>query len=156
MTLSHYVLFPMGHRRFAMRSDRVAEFARPSRVYAFPHTTPLVQGVLVRRGRLIPVFDLAEVLAETPSSARPFYLIARRSNGASNECAAIPVTGECELVNASEQPCSGKLPRYVTGMLSLPAPGGKGEESVAVVDLEELLHSGTPALSGIEGAEERA
>jgi chemotaxis signal transduction protein len=120
----------------------VAELARAGRVHFFPHTTPLVQGVLVRRGRLVPVFDVAHLLSGTRSSAAGVYLIARRSVDGTYEYAAIPVTGDCELVSATEQPRSGKLPGYIRGLLSVHSQGAPDDASVGVVDLEALLRSG--------------
>ena len=139
MTPGSFILFDVGERRFAVRSDAISELALPGRVHLFPHTTPSVQGVLVRRGQLVPVLDVLPLLAAKQAPVRPFYLIARRTIGGAGECAAIPVTGECQLVNAVEQPRSAESPRYVTGLLSLPSPQGNGKEFVSVVDLEELL-----------------
>ena len=46
-----YVLLQIGERRFAMPAKNVSELAPPVRLHEFPHTTPLVAGVIVRRGR---------------------------------------------------------------------------------------------------------
>ena len=127
-----YVLFPLGKKRFALPAEAVTELARPDRLQAFPHTTRLLAGVLVRRGCILPVFDLAPVLVPAAAPPRRFYLIASRQIEGTSESTAIPVSGECELSNLAMIPPTGKLPEYVTGLLPLK------DELVEVLDLETL------------------
>jgi chemotaxis signal transduction protein len=131
-----FVLFPIGDKRFALPAEVVTELAHPGQLHAFPHTTPLLTGVLIRRGSIVPVCDVAPVLVGPSAPARRFYLIARRrwQNGAA-EAMAIPVTGECELRTAPTVPPAGKLPRYVNALLSLE------DEIVEVLDLETLMNA---------------
>jgi chemotaxis signal transduction protein len=89
-------------------------------------------GVLVRRGRIVPVFDVAQVLLGPNAPARKFYLIANRKFGRELEWTAVPVTGECELTTLETVAPTGRLPNYVIGLLSL------AEEIVEVIDLEKL------------------
>jgi len=56
--------------------------------------------VILRRGRIVPVCDVSEVLIGKRLTSRRFYLIAVRNYGTQREWIAIPVTGECELINA--------------------------------------------------------
>jgi len=133
-----YVLFPVGGKRFALPADAVAELAQPDRLHTFPHTTPLVTGVLVRRGRIVPVFDVAEVLVGPGAPIRKFYLIARR-NASEGEWVAIPVTGECELVTAKLKPVPEGADEYVTGTLKV------GEQTVEVVNLARIFSAYTEA-----------
>ena len=127
-----FVLFPLGKKRFALPANVVTELARPDRLQAFPHTAPLVTGVLVRRSHIVPVFDVAQVLIGPGAPARKFYLIATRRFGAASEWTAIPVSGECELTTAEAVPPTGKLPAYVVGLLPLE------REIVELLDLEKL------------------
>jgi chemotaxis signal transduction protein len=127
-----FVLFPIGKKRFALPAEVVTELARPDRMQSFPHTTPMLAGVLVRRSRIVPVCDVAPVLVGPSAPPRKFYLIANREFGRSTEWIAIPVTGECELQQAEMVPRTGKLPHYVAGLLSLQG------EIVEVVDLNKL------------------
>ncbi len=127
-----FVLFPLGEKRFALPAETVTELARPDRLQTFPHTTPLVAGVLLRRGRVVPVCDFAAVLVGPQAPPRKFYLIANRSFGSARERTAIPVTGECTLTSSELLPPTGKLPAYVCGLLSLE------DEIVEVLDLELL------------------
>jgi len=127
-----FVLFPLGKKRFALPAEVVTELARPDRLQPFPHTTRMLTGVLLRRGRIVPVCDIAPLLIGPEAPARKFFLIASRLFGAAKEWTAIPVTGECELANAELLPATGKLPKYVTGLLSL------ADEIVEVLDLELL------------------
>lgn len=128
-----FVLFPLGKKRFALPAERVTELARMDRVHEFPSTTPLVNGVLVRRGEVIPVCDVAQVLVGRDAPAMKFYLIAKRKFETMEERAAIPVSGDCELTNSELLPRTGELAGYVRGLLSLP------DEIVEVVDLETLM-----------------
>jgi chemotaxis signal transduction protein len=127
-----YVLFPLGKKRFALPASQVTELARPDHLQTFPHTTPLLAGVLLRRGRIIPVLDVAQVVFGPNAPARKFYLIASRTFGKEIEVTAIPVTGECELLAGEPVAPTGRLPKYVTGLLSL------RDEIVEVIDLEML------------------
>ncbi len=129
-----FVLFPLGARRFALPAGRVTELARSDRLHEFPHTTPRLQGVLVRRGRMVPVCDVAQVLIGSDVPPRKFYLIATCRFGDTSEPAAIPVTGECELATVEVRPRAGKLPDYVTGLLSMP-----GSEIIELLDLDTLV-----------------
>jgi chemotaxis signal transduction protein len=128
-----FVLFPIGKKRFALPSELVEELAQPDRLQTFPHTTPLLTGVLVRRGHIVPVCDVAQVLIGPNAPQRKFYLIAFRSSGAAPEWIAVPVTGECELAKAQAEPPPSEAPGYVTGVLHF------GEEKVEIVDLEKLM-----------------
>jgi chemotaxis signal transduction protein len=127
-----FVLFPLGRKRFALPAPKVTELARPDELQAFPHGTPLISGVLLRRGRIIPVLDVAQVVIGPDAPARRFYLIANRVFGRATELTAIPVSGECELTTSELLPRTGRLPEYVTGLLSLE------DEIIEVLSLELL------------------
>src|SRR5438270_11155712 len=109
-----FVLFPLGKKRFALPAGIVTELAKPDRLQPFPHTTPLLTGVLVRRGRIVPVFDVAQVLFGPNPPVRKFYLIANRELVGAPEWTALPVTGECELANAAPIVLTVSLPPHVT------------------------------------------
>ena len=128
-----YVLFPLGEKRFAVPAAVVTELARPDNLQTFPHRTPLLAGVLVRRGRIVPVCDVAQVLVGPDAPPRKFYLIANCQVGTRQEWTAIPVTGECELASLRPEQSSGEQPPYVMGALHL------DDETVDIVDLEKLV-----------------
>jgi chemotaxis signal transduction protein len=128
-----YVLFPLGKQRFALPAETVTELARPDNVQTFPHRTPLLTGVLVRRGKIVPVCDVAQVLVGPAAPPRKFYLIANCNFESRQELTAVPVTGECELASAARVPLTGDEPFYVSGLLAF------GDETVAIVDLEKLM-----------------
>ncbi|MEO5935822.1 MAG: chemotaxis protein CheW [Terriglobales bacterium] len=134
-----FVLFPLGKRRFALRADVVTELAQPDNLQSFPHTTNLLAGVLLRRGHIIPVLDVAQILIGPDAPARRFYLIATRKFSRNTELTAVPVSGECELLNAEMTAPAGKMPKYVTGLLSLDG------EIVEVIELEKLAAAGEAA-----------
>src|SRR5438045_9447396 len=106
-----FVLFPLGARRFAFPSEDVTELAKPDRLQIVPHRTAMLAGVLVRRGRIIPVLDVAQVLVGPDAPPRKFYLIVNRQFGLRQERTAIPVTGECELASAELFTPSGTMAR---------------------------------------------
>ena len=128
-----FVLFPLGNKRFALPAEKVTELAKPDRLQRFPQRTPLLTGVLVRRGRIVPVCDVAQALIGRGAPAGKFYLIANRQFESRKEWTAIPVTGECELTNVQPQQPQSKLPEYVMGVLSLE------NEIVEVLNLEKLI-----------------
>jgi chemotaxis signal transduction protein len=90
-------------------------------------------GVLVRRGRIVPVCDVAQVLVGPAAPLRKFYLIANCKIGARQELTAVPVTGECELASAALLPLTGQEPPYIGGLLAM------GSETVEIVALEKLV-----------------
>jgi chemotaxis signal transduction protein len=127
-----FVLFPLGKKRFALPASEVSELSRPDELQTFPHTTNLLAGVLMRRGKIVPVLDVAQIVIGPNAPQRRFYLIANRRFEKDLEWTAIPVTGECELTSAEVLAPTGKLPQYVTGLLSL------DDEIVEVIDLNRL------------------
>ena len=128
-----FVLFPLGKKRFALPAVKVSELAREDHPQTFPHTTPLLTGVILRRNQIVPVADIAPVLIGPETPARKFYLVVNRVGKRKESRAAIPVSGECELANAERLPVTGKLPAYVSGLLSL------HDEIVEVLDIERLM-----------------
>ena len=128
-----FVLFPIGKKRFALPAEEVAELAKPDLLQVFPHTTPLMTGVLVRRGSIIPVCDIAQVLVGPSAPPRRFYLIATRDAGRSKNLVALPVSGECELSSIEPRPQTGRLPEYVSSLLSL------DDEIIEVLNLGILM-----------------
>jgi chemotaxis signal transduction protein len=127
-----FVLFPLGKKRFALPASEVSELSRPDELQTFPHTTTMLAGVLMRRGKIVPVLDVAQIVIGPNAPQRRFYLIANRRFDKELEWTAIPVTGECELTSAEMLAPTGKLPPYVTGLLSL------DDEIVEVIDLNRL------------------
>ena len=95
-----FVLLRLGERRFAVLATQISELVAPSRIFRFPHRTAKLEGVILRRGRIIPVCDVAEQLLGKGLTSRRFYLIAVRHYGEKSEWVALPVTGDCELIAA--------------------------------------------------------
>lgn len=118
LELQSFVLLRLGERRFAVAANQIAELVAPSRVFRFPHRTPGIEGVILRRGRIVPVCDVAESLIGKRLSSRRFYLIAVRHYGAQTEWVALPVTGECELINSEMSAASSTDASHVAGWLS--------------------------------------
>ena len=113
-----FVLLRLGERRFALPASQVAELVAPSRIFRFPHKSPALEGVILRRGRMIAVCDVAEQLTGKKLDTRRFYLLATRKYGNQLDWIAVPVSGECELINVEmmEASCNDSL--HVEGWLS--------------------------------------
>jgi len=118
LELQSFVLLRLGERRFALSANHIVELVAPSRIFRFPHNTPKVEGVILRRGRIVPVCDVAERLLSKKLLSRRFYLIANRHYASLNEWIAIPVTGECELINAEMTDAGATDAPHVAGWLS--------------------------------------
>jgi purine-binding chemotaxis protein CheW len=131
------VVFPLGDHRFALPTAEVVELFREGKTQTFPHTTPAVEGVLVRRGQILPVWDIAAQL-RTKNDARKFWLVTTR-NFAGEEPTAIPVSGQCQMLRAEIQPPADRSAEYVRGVLVLDG------ETVEVLDLRRLS---TPCFRG--------
>lgn len=112
------VLLRLGERRFALAADQVAELAAPSRIFRFAHRTPEIDGVILRRGRVVPVCDIAEQLIGKRLTQRRFYLIATRRHESSMDWIALPVSGECELIQADLTAAGPSDSPHVAGWLS--------------------------------------
>jgi chemotaxis signal transduction protein len=113
-----FVLLRLGDRRFAVSANQIAELVAPSRIFRFPHHTSEVEGVILRRGRIVPVCDVAEKLIGKGLKSRRFYLIAQRCYGVQTEWVALPVTGDCELINTEMTLPSDTDAPHVSGWLS--------------------------------------
>ncbi len=130
-----FVVFQVGTRRVALPRDCVAELIASPTLFSFPHTTPLISGVVLRRGRIVPVLDLGPGVLGAPSPPARFFLVVERHISNSSERCAIPVQGECELVAGIMLPTAGQ-DEFVTGALAL------NDEQIDVLDLEKAIAAG--------------
>lgn len=144
-----WVLLHIGNRRFALPAESVVELAPPVRLHNFPHTSRLIAGVIVRRGRIVPVYDVSPVLCGRESSVHRFYLIAERAFGNVSEASAIPVNGECELATSEMQPHREDAPPYFAGTLAIE------NENIDVLDLQKLVSAEHHNLSAANHVERR-
>lgn len=134
---SSFVVLQVGERRLALPAHIVAELAPPVRVHSFPHDTPAILGVILRRGHIVPVYDAASALGVRPSSAQRFFLITRRRFGKAREFGAIAVNGDCELAVGELQPAAADRPSCVAGTVQF------GQEVLDVFDIDVLMTSGS-------------
>jgi chemotaxis signal transduction protein len=112
------VLLRLGDRRFALIADQVVELVAPSRVFRFPHRTSELDGVILRRGRVVPVCDISERLTGKRMGSRRFYLISSRPTGIAGDSIAVPVSGDCELIHADLTPAGADDSPHVAAWLS--------------------------------------
>lgn len=138
-TAKSFVLLPMGTRRIAFAADSVVELTSPQRLHNFPHRTPWISGVIVRRNRIVPVYDAGRLFGEQDALERRFYLIAEWQSGELRDLCAIPVSGECELVSCGpvtpiETEPDGRG-SFAIGLIAV------GDEEVEIVDLSRLIQT---------------
>jgi len=112
------VLLRLGERRFALAAEQVAELVAPSRIFRFAHRTSQIDGVILRRGRVVAVCDLSETLTGKRLGMRRFYLIATRGRQFAMDWVALPVSGECELIQADLTPAGASDSPHVAAWLS--------------------------------------
>lgn len=118
LDLRSCVLLRLGDRRFALAAEQVAELVAPSRIFRFAHRTAQIDGVILRRGRVVAVCDLAETLTGKRLGMRRFYLIATRGGQSAMDWVALPVSGECELIQADLTPAGPSDSPHVAAWLS--------------------------------------
>ena len=135
------VLLRLGDRRFALAADQVSELVAPSRMFRFAHRTPEIDGVILRRGRVVPVCDVAEKLIGKRLTSRRYYLISRRRPEGTPDWIALPVSGDCELIEADLTPAGPADSPHVAAWLS------HDGEVIEVLNLGAL----TPGMEPLEG-----
>jgi chemotaxis signal transduction protein len=136
---TRFVTFPLGNECFALDSSQVKELVMPSRVYSFPHTMQSLEGVLVRRGSAIPVCDLRPAFGHGPE--RNLYVIAQCNYAGRLQSVAIPVSGDCELVQGERA----EAPEEVSFIAGLLRTGGR---TVPLLDLDKVVeHCIQPAVA---------
>src|SRR5689334_14067104 len=141
LELQSFVLLRLGERRFAVSATQIAELVAPSRVFRFAHRTPKLEAVILRRVRIVPVCDVSEALPSKRLTSRRIYLIAVRNYGAQREWVAVPVTGECELINAEMILAGESDAPHVSGWLS------HDGDVIEVLNLDTLTPGPEQALS---------
>jgi len=127
---ARFVTFPLGAERYALDSDQVKELVMPSRVYSFPYTMQSLEGVLVRHGMVIPVCDLRSAFGH--GGERNLYLIAQCNYAGRAETVAIPVSGDCALVQGERS----DAPEEVTFVAGLLRTGGR---TVPLLDIDRIV-----------------
>jgi chemotaxis signal transduction protein len=137
--LKSYVIVPIGSRRFSLAAESVVELVSVGNMQEFPHRTPWISGVIVRRSRVVPVCDVARLLGERNDSIGRFHLIAEWRAGDTRDWCAIPVAGECELasvetpeqvdVNAENQE------PHIIGSFQV------GEDRIQILNLGKLIQA---------------
>ncbi len=127
-----FVVLQVGTRRIALPREGVAELIASPLTYTFPHTTPLIAGVVLRRGRILPVLDLGPGVSGAVSPSTRFFLVVERRVSNATEKCAIPVQGACELVSGIMVPAVDHE-GYVTGHLDL------NGDQIEVLDLEKAI-----------------
>lgn len=128
-----YVLLRLGERQFAVPAESVEELTSAGRLEKIPHTTPHIEGVIVRRKRVLAVRDVARTLIGRSLPVHRFYLVVRQEYAAAKEAEAIPVTGDCELLTGvAVTPRGEHEPEYVAGWIDLSG------EQVLVLNLARI------------------
>lgn len=141
-----FLVLRVGARRIALRREEVAELIASPQIFSFPHTTPLISGVVLRRGRILPVLDLGPcVLGKSSPATRFFLVVERRISNEAEKC-AIPVHGGCELVSGIMRPGEHEL-NFMAGWLDIDG------DQIEVLDLERAIaamgNGATPPMEAV-------
>jgi chemotaxis signal transduction protein len=142
-----FVVAQIGSRRIALQSSEIAELILSPLLHTFPHATSLIVGVVLRRGRVLPVMDMGLGLNGVPSTGAKFYLVIERHVGNIADRYAIPVDGECELVSGIMFPPKDH-DGFAIGSLDLSG------EIIDVIDFEKTIARSQTVQSGKFGAVE--
>lgn len=134
-----FVVAQVGDRRIALPREIVSELIGSPIVHSFPHTTPLLTGVVIRRGLIVPVLDLGPGVFGRPSPPGRSFLVVRREIGGLTDYCAIPVQGECQIVSDILQPCEDDEGCAI-GILDV------NGERIQVLNLERTIASGAAAV----------
>jgi chemotaxis signal transduction protein len=127
-----FVVAQIGPRRVALQSSEIAELILSPQLHTFPHTTSLIVGVVLRRGRVFPVLDMGLGLLGIPSADAKFYLVIERHVANFPDRYAIPVDGECELVTGIMFPPN-EDNAFAIGRLDLAG------DVIDVIDFEKVI-----------------
>ncbi|HEV2289598.1 MAG TPA: chemotaxis protein CheW [Candidatus Acidoferrales bacterium] len=137
LQLRSFVLLPLDNRKVALPAESVIELVAQGRLQKFPNQTPWITGVIIRRGRVVPVCDVSQLFGEGSPMPGRFYLVAEWKIGKVRDWCAIPVVQECELANAeSYSPIDASAETraaHVVGTLRA------GEEEIEVLDMGKLI-----------------
>ena len=125
-----FVLFRAGSQRYALPAEQIEELAPPVRLHKFAHATASIVGVIVRRGRIVPVHD---VLTAGKERLHRFYLIAKNKCASDVELNAVPVDGECMMQTAEVTAAPVGHANYICGSIAA------DNESWALLDFDVLL-----------------
>jgi chemotaxis signal transduction protein len=127
-----FIVAQIGSRRIALQSSGIAELILSPQLHTFPHTTSLIVGVVLRRGRVLPVLDMGLGLLGVPSDDAKFYLVIERHVANFPDRYAIPVDGECELVTGIMFPPNDEN-GFAVGRLDLAG------DVIDVIDFEKVI-----------------
>ena len=76
---SRYIIFVIGKQRFALPLTTIKEVANPTRITRLPRTSEWLQGIVVLRGQIVSVTDLAMLFQIQAEKTSPGKLIVVRS-----------------------------------------------------------------------------
>jgi chemotaxis signal transduction protein len=127
-----FVVAQIGSRRIALQSSGIAELILSPQLHTFPHTTSLIVGVVLRRGRVLPVLDMGLGLLGVPSADAKFYLVIERHVANFPDRYAIPVDGECELISGIMFPPDDES-GFAIGRLDIAG------DMIDVIDFEKVI-----------------
>jgi chemotaxis signal transduction protein len=136
-----FVVFRAGERRIAFPRESVRELIASPSLFSFPHTTPGLGEVLLRRGRILPVLNLGPELGGEGAPQARFFLVVERNICDSRERCAIPIQGECELVTGIMIPAD-ESDGAMMGHLDL------NGEQIEVLDVEKAIAGCSAAQEG--------
>ena len=145
----------IGEHRIVVPRDEVSEVIPEPALTRIPNAAAWVHGIANHRGALLPVFDLAGVLAMGDTALRP-WVLALNSPDTPAGFAVDEVYGHREFTAADQRPAlindvQTSLPDSLLGVFV------RDGEQWAAFSLKKLIHDGqlratAPSAQGVEAA----
>ncbi len=132
--LATVVVFPVGRERYAVDLARVVEVARLCGLTPLPGAPASVLGIVLHRGRLLPVVDLRRLLGggEAAVPEAGWLVVA----GIGDALVGLLADGGVEVARV---PSRGLAPPLVRGGVAEPLLRGLTRDAVAVLDVGALM-----------------
>jgi purine-binding chemotaxis protein CheW len=125
-----HVRLRLGRERYAVPIENVLEVAELGTLSALPGTGPAMLGVRNLRGRVLPVFDLARVLAIAGDAGRPRVVVAEHEGWIAG-LAVDEVTDVVALASAAEPAEAESLSGAIL----------EDDQLIGILDIERLFSS---------------
>jgi purine-binding chemotaxis protein CheW len=125
-----HVRLRLGRERYAVPIENVLEVAELGTLSALPGTGPAMLGVRNLRGQVLPVFDLARVLAIARDTGLPRVVVAEHEGWIAG-LAVDEVTDVVALAGAADPPEAESLSGAIL----------EDDQLIGILDIERLFSS---------------
>lgn len=149
-----YLTCMLAGARYLVPASAVREVEEVGAITPMPATPPWLRGVMNLRGTIVGVVDLAQFLGLVADQSLSTEALVCSSRGAGREgdddmlialaveaVSNIRTLASADILPLPEQPQSGAIAAYLSGLYRAPAGVNRGEELLGVLDLDALLHA---------------